>query len=276
MDLSKLAYLKREPVLDLKEPIQQGSMQKSSEDIVPFEIAVSSAYQKLEGELSSSLVFVLSGGEKRERDFLRELIRGGALHSLRVAFISKDGQGLQPYQMQKKWEEIQTAGMFTIKSQVFHLDEFDKVFLVTDVDQFYDQLVQIFNKCLDVNQGQWIVSNPCFEIWLYYCFLNNPEQDLSALESEDVAQRSKKLKALGNDLVPGGFNPCRAFERMAVGIEHGRAHYNVDMNGIPILCATQMCEMAAFLVNTMNKRANEYAEYVKKKEDFRNMMRERI
>lgn len=119
MDLSKLAYSKREPVLDLKEPIQQGSMQKSSEDIVPFEIAVSSAYQKLEGELSSSLVFVLSGGEKRERDFLRELIRGGALHSLRVAFISKDGQGLQPYQMQKKWEEIQTAGMFTIKKPGF-------------------------------------------------------------------------------------------------------------------------------------------------------------
>ena len=37
-----------------------------------------------------------------------------------------------------------------------------------------------------------------------------------------------------------------------------------------------MCEMAAFLVDTMNKRANEYAEYVKKKEAFRNMMRNRI
>ena len=43
----------------------------------------------------------------REKDFLRELIRQKELHSLRVAFVSKEGQGLQPYQMQAIWSAIQ-------------------------------------------------------------------------------------------------------------------------------------------------------------------------
>lgn len=61
---------------------------------------MSSAYQKPEGILSTSLIFVLSGG----KDFLLELIKQRELNSLRVVFMSEKGQGLQPYQMQEKWE----------------------------------------------------------------------------------------------------------------------------------------------------------------------------
>ena len=57
-------------------------------------------YEKTEGILSYSIICVISGGERKEKDFLRELIRQKELHSLRVAFVSKKEQGLQPYQMQ--------------------------------------------------------------------------------------------------------------------------------------------------------------------------------
>ena len=67
---------------------------------------VAPTYQKSEGVLSTSLIFVLSGGEKREKDFLRELILKRELRSLRVVFMSEKGQGQQPYQMQEKWEQI--------------------------------------------------------------------------------------------------------------------------------------------------------------------------
>ena len=100
-------------------------------------------YSKTDGILSTNLVFVLSGGEKREKDFLRELIRQRELNSLRVAFMSEKGQGLQPYQMQERWIEIQSTGMFKIDSQIYHLDTTDKVFLLSDVDEFYDQLAKI-------------------------------------------------------------------------------------------------------------------------------------
>ena len=252
-------------------------------------------YQKTEGFLSTNLVFVISGGEKSEKDFLRELIKQRDLHSLRVAFMSEKGQGLQPYQMQDKWEQIQSVGEFKRNSQDYHLASNDKVFLLSDVDEFYNQLEKIFKNNSGNQQGKWIVSNPCFEIWLYYCYLNNPDKDLEILRFESVEKRSKKLKFLGNSIVSGGLNPGIAFEHMEIGIKHSLAHYDTDKNGIPVLFATQMYEMAQYLVDTivaeakqtekkmyemaqylvdtMNNNNNEYSEFVKRKTEWRRLMK---
>lgn len=276
MDLLKLTYSKSDSGKTPLKPVPKTTIESNggigSSDV----LKVSAAYSKADGILSTNLVFVLSGGEKREKDFLRELIRQRELHSLRVAFMSEKGQGLQPYQMQEKWSEIQFTGMFKIDSQVYHLDTTDKVFLLSDVDEFYDQLVKINSNNTGKHECQWIVSNPCFEIWLYYCYLNEPVKDLESLKSESVALRSKKLKTMGNLLVIGGLNPHLAFERMVAGIEHSVAHYDVDENGIPVLFATQMHEMARYLIDTMDNNVNEYSEFVRRKEEWRRFMKSRV
>ena len=97
---------------------------------------------------------------------------------------------------------------------------------------------------------------------------------MKCLVSEPIVTRSKKLKALGPMLVAGGLNPCEAFERMTIGIENSRKHYSADKNGIPVLFATQMHEMA--LIDTMNQNADEYSEYVKRKEEWRRFMKSRV
>lgn len=53
------------------------------------------------------------------KDFLLELIKQRELNSLRVVFMSEKVQGLQPYQMQEKWEQIQLTGEIKIESQLF-------------------------------------------------------------------------------------------------------------------------------------------------------------
>ena len=276
MDLSKLTYSKGDPGKTPLKPVPK-TIIESNEGIGGSDVLkVSPAYSKTDGILSTNLVFVLSGGEKREKDFLRELIRQRELHSLRVAFMSEKGQGLQPYQMQERWIEIQSTGMFKIDSQICHLDTTDKVFLLSDVDEFYDQLAKINSNNTGKHECQWIVTNPCFEIWLYYCYLNKPEKDMKCLVSEPIVTRSKKLKALGPMLVAGGLNPCKAFERMTIGIENSRKHYSADKNGIPVLFATQMHEMARYLIDTMNQNADEYSEYVKRKEEWRRFMKSRV
>lgn len=277
MDLSKFTYSKGDSGMTPLKPVPKTTTESNEgitgrTDVLKF----SPAYSKTDGVLSTSLVFVLSGGEKREKDFLRELIRQRELHSLRLAFMSEKGQGLQPYQMQERWSEIQSTGMFKIDGQVYHLDTTDRVFLLSDVDEFYGQLEKIFKNRSNEEQGQWIVSNPCFEIWLYYCYLNEPVKDLESLVSESVALRSKKLKTMGNLLVIGGLNPHSAFERMVAGIEHSVAHYDVDENGIPVLFATQMHEMARYLIDTMDNNVNEYSEFVRRKEEWRRLMKSRV
>ena len=274
MDLSKLTYSKEDSSRTPADiPLHKATTENKDGSGMSETIQVPLAYRKTEGVLSTSLIFVLSGGEKRERDFLLELIRQRELHSLKVAFMSEKGQGLQPYQMQAKWERIQLTGEIKIGSQLFHLDAMDMVFLLSDVDEFYDQLVKIFKGNQTENQGRWIVSNPCFEIWLYYCYSDSPEKDLECLKTEPVTTRSKKMKVLGNTLVSGGLNPCLAFENMLDGIEHSIAFYAKDDNGIPVLYATQMHEMAQYLVDVMNRNANEYSEYVKRKEEWREYMK---
>lgn len=181
------------------------------------------------------------------KDFLLELIKQRELNSLRVVFMSEKVQGLQPYQMQEKWEQIQLTGEIKIESQLFQLDTMNKVFLLSDVDEFYDQLEKIFKGNQTDVQGRWVVSNPCFEIWLYYCYLDSPEKVLGCLKTEPITTRSKKMKALGNTLVSGGLNPCLAFENMLNGIEHCIAYYAEDDNRITVLYATQMHEMVQYL-----------------------------
>lgn len=273
MDLSKLTYTKgasgRVPNDYVQPTPDNGVSQQNHLDVSK----IPSAYLKPEGVLSSNLVFVLSGGEKKEKDFLRELIKQRRLHSLRVVFMSEKGQGLQPYQMNAKWLEIQKNGAFVIEGQTFHLDAMDEVFLLSDVDEFYDQLVQIMKETSAECQGRWIISNPCFEIWLYYCYLNDPEHDLAQLIPLTVSERSQRLKSLGHTLVPGGLNPYLAFERMTVGIENSEKHYCEDENAIPALFATRMYEMAQYLIDTLNEKANEHDEFVKYKEEWRALKR---
>lgn len=119
MDLSKFIYSKKDSRLIPKSLVHQ-SITQNKENCQVYETSgVSSAYQKPEGILSTSLIFVLSGGEKKEKDFLRELIKQRELNSLRVVFMSEKVQGLQPYQMQEKWEQIQLTGEIKIESQLF-------------------------------------------------------------------------------------------------------------------------------------------------------------
>ena len=77
------------------------------------------------------------------------------------------------------------------------------------------------------------------------------------------------MKTICNILISGGINPRLAFEHMVTG----NAHYAVDDNGIPVLYATQMHNMAKYLVDTLNNNTNEYSEYVKRKEEWREHMK---
>ena len=273
----KLSYKRQNKALDLlPNPREEIVLNRESDVISSLAPRQLKGYEKTDGVMSYSIICVISGGEKRERDFLKTLIRQKDLHSLRVAFISKEGQGLQPYQMQDQWEEIQKTKTIAVDDRTFQLDEMDKVFLLSDVDEFYEQLVRILESHDVEDQGEWIISNPCFEIWLYYCFCDKPQEDLASIIPLSPKQRSQELKHLGHNIVTGGLNGIKAFEYMLPGIAHSIRNYAEDSNAIPVLFATQMHKMAQFLIDTMNRNRGEYDEFVKLKrqqrQEWRSMM----
>lgn len=259
------------------------------------------SYKKADGIRSTNLVFVLSGGEKKEKDFLYELIRRREKEKeqkrierqkrsnrydeetevflneinkyIKVKFQSKDGQGLQPYQMLEEWKKIYKSKILLIDSIPYNLEGIDKVFLLTDVDEFKAQLINIIHS-KHKKQEHWIISNPCFEMWLYYCFRNNPKEDL-ILDDLSEDKRSKQLKKRLGEIFSGGVDPRKIFtpKILNTGIKNSRQHYTFDNNLIPELYATQMYEMAEYFIRTLEKKQEEQKKLLENQkneiEDFK-------
>ena len=264
MDFSKFSYKKddseQEPKTSIcyRENEEQTDVEDRQTDVGHSEANnvitasnVSPDYQKGDSFREPSLIFIISGGVKRERFFLQELINSKKSTALKALFLSKKGQGLLPDQMQEKWQEFREQGEFTIDDKSYCLDEIDEVFLLTDVDEFYKQLQDILSSKSNDDIGRWIISNPCFEIWLYYCYKNDPNNDLDCITSFSTDKRSQELKRCCNEIVKGGLNGKYAFNHMDEGLRNSLKHYNEDNNGIPVLFATQMHKMAQCIIDKL-------------------------
>lgn len=229
-------------------------------------------YEKKDGVLSSKIVCIISGGEHTEKEFFKELMISNKYNyvnsrSVIVEFVSKKGQGLHPFQMQEKWSYFKKSGVIELdNNRSVKIREIDSVYLVSDVDEFYDQILKERDKTIGAS---WIISNPCFEMWLYYCFRDQPEKDLCQLLELPVSKRSRELKHLCNDLHPGGMRGRLAFEKMRQGIENSAKHYQEDDNSVPKPLSTQMHILATYLINIMDNNAKEYDLIIKSKRSFR-------
>lgn len=272
MDWSKLKYTKSSKKTREENILEKRPENKINVTDAMLETSATTEYRKSDGELSTSLVFILSGGDKKEKDFFKVLIKN-EIRSLRVLFMSKKGQGLLPSQMNEKWHEILKSQRLEINAQEYKLETLDKIFLVSDVDEFRPKLEDISHQKDGLKN--WIISNPCFETWLYYCYLNNPETDLNELNDYGTDKRSQHLKKLQNELVKGGFNPIVAFEHIKEGIKHSKLHYSEDMNHIPTLFSTQMHILASYILEIMERNDHEYSKLLRKKEEMRNRYRKK-
>ena len=115
----------------------------------------------------------------------------------------------------------------------------DKIFMVTDVDHYRRELLE---QMAEINPAyQWIISNPCFEIWLFYHYFDNPGILRPDWPDEDRI-KSQHLKSKLNELrkSDGGVNAEAAYGLMDRAIVNSKKNYGEDSEGIPEDFATQM------------------------------------
>jgi hypothetical protein len=123
------------------------------------------------------------------------------------------------------------------------LEENDSVYFLTDLDHFRKSLEKILSLPPQATPPpyQWIISNPCFEIWLYYSYRDDdPNETLQALKPLDEHKRPRILKTLCNSLYSGGMNPKEAFNNIERAIENAERYGSYDKNRIPQLFSTDM------------------------------------
>jgi len=198
------------------------------------------SYFKVETEIPPKTFFViLSGGEVREKDYFKIVSNQDKFKRVKLEFIA------DPY-------KLSPDGLFEVaeyKKNRFgtskNVDaEADKYYLISDVDHFRNELLGIKPKCIK-EDFHLIISNSCFEIWLYYAYRDTiPSFPLPS----DPLKISGKFKGWLPGVIPGGVRPQKAILNIYINIENAKKNYNEDVDGIPVLFSTNMFLLAEALL----------------------------
>lgn len=262
MDLNRLKYGKAQGEKDVSIPTGTALPVAHERQFSVNGDLPAGNYAKGEPFIETKMLFVISGGSKREKDYFKQLQKDKNITRLKLAFRSKDGQGLVPKQMNDLAMEFVDSGRFKSEDGTFFINIDDVIYLLQDTDEFEPDIRGIFKSGI-VSQTQWIVSNPSFEIWLFYHRYTSPDGLLDEGVSKPLNERSQWLKRRLDTLVPGGINPIKAFDDIRKAIQNSKANYN-ETDGLPGLYATQMHQLADDILKILG---TEFDAMMKRKAD---------
>lgn len=250
MDLKKLTYHKEEGGKELKQlffippmPMQPVNDRMQESRIMP------EGYEKTEPSLETDIIYIISGGEKRECDYFH-LINNPNIRRIKIAFVSKEHQGLNPSQMKTIAKESVLNSRFITPQHTYTIAKDDTLYLLSDVDEFKDELMKEKADTYIYSQIQWIISNPAFEIWLYYHYYTKPYPMLEEGKSKSITELSQWLKQKLSKIHKGGINPINAFEHIRIAIQNSQNSYEEE-SSFPSLYSTQMHLLAQRIVDAM-------------------------
>ncbi|GHT78289.1 hypothetical protein FACS189464_1480 [Bacteroidia bacterium] len=136
-------------------------------------------------------------------------------------------------------------------------DEPDQIYIVSDVDHFMNDLLRIKPICEEL-EIKLIVSNSCFEIWLYYGIFSEQPTDFKI--PDNYLKISSAFKTYLGNKVKGGINPKYAIFNVKVAIQNAKNAYYEDDNGIPLLFSTNMFILAEALLPVIEQELNTLKE----------------
>ncbi len=229
----------------------------------PFSTNIALTFQKPNKELLPKTFFVIiSGGEKREKDYFRIISNRDKFKRIKIEFIA-DPNKLSPKGM---FEIALLRKAHYISSQDENTENPDKIFLVSDVDLFLQELLEIKPKC-EEEQLHLIISNSCFEVWLYYAHRSTVPNYTVPDKTETI---SHKFKEWLHHAIKGGINPLSDVFRIHQNIINAKNNYRENENGIPELFSTNMFELAEELLPLVEAELNKLIEENRNKEiEFR-------
>lgn len=217
-------------------------------------------YRKEDGAFDPSLFIIVSGGEEREFQYFNFFKKKSySFPRIIVEFIAQDSDGIGGLDVDKLVEVALQIKEEKEKSKTE--DILDCINIVTDVDHFYSRIIANIPICND-NNIELVISNPCFELWLYYSYYSDTP-DFTVPKNE--LKISSQFKTYLGNKHKGGVDPRKAPFEIAQAIDNSTNNFSLDENGIPELYSTQMHLLALKLYELTREDIEREKETIERK-----------
>lgn len=197
-----------------------------------------SGYTKGEGAVPPrAFVVIFSGGNVRELAYFKLVdLNPSCFPMLKLKILPEDRYFAKHEPRVFTYAETETKAYRSSAST----EQPDEYYVVTDVDLFMPHIIT-FKPRLEAQGIRMMVSNPCFEVWLYYSKRTDRLEGFVAPPNPDAI--SSEVKRFVH-VKTGGVNPTKALYDIEANIRNARATFAADANGIPALFSTNMFELA--------------------------------
>lgn len=248
-------YAKGAPVEELKEGTSpSSSIIVDEKNVLP---EVNESYVKKDKELPPLFfIVVFSGGTEREKDYLNPILKyKERFPELKLEFLAEATF--------KKGDKPAVFD-FALEKQKLYLsssnkDTPDHYFLLTDVDHFGTWITSETPMCNE-NGIKVLVSNPCFEVWLYYAVKKDKFEGF--VPPLDQSQLSRAIKTWCGSAIKGGLQTKKYLFLLEENIKNAKENYCYDSElGYGDRFSTNVFELGEVMLPVVQK------ELIKLKEE---------
>lgn len=137
-----------------------------------------------------------------------------------------------------------------------NLSDEDDLWFVIDTDRWSDaQIRELADYCADYSNWHIVISNPCFEVWLYF----HKKADINASESITC----QHLKSEIANFEKGGYHPYKFISNLQEAINNAKTADSSPNHYMPNFKETKVYELAEALLQEIGK--NDFDAFIKTK-----------
>lgn len=192
-------------------------------------------YLKKEPFRDAKIYIIICEGEKREPDYFKFF--DGLTSQIKMVIVPSSGGRSAPKHL------LENA---RIHQDIIINDGGDyELWFVLDLDRWQDHLHTIHNECRRISEWNLSISNPCFEVWLYYHFTSQKPHAINL-------EMCSTWRQIIPTVVEGGFNSNHHPTLIMEAINNSRQDYS-ETGYLPNTGSTQVYRIAEKILRLTEK-----------------------
>ena len=249
-------YTKSNPEIEEVRIKEKAEITQQTTSSHQADMEIHSSYIKSDAfQYPQAYIVIFSGGTTREKDYFKLLSNNALFPRFKFDFFPEPNFNTddEPRIFECAYQKVELY-----KSSA--TEEFpDSYYIISDVDHFYKHLVSNDEKCRQ-SGIKLIISNPCFEVWLYYSKYN--DKFVGFTQPTDTLQLSKAIKKWYNK--DGRIQTTKAILDIEENIANAIMNYSENSDNLPDTYSTNMHIFASEILPYIKEEIAQIIEHNKK------------